>query len=91
MTANDEVTREVERELEARGWSRSRFARESGVSPAWVTRKLEGDRRWSVDDLDLLARVLGLRLTLAHEDDESGLSPAEGEERPLRAVFARAG
>jgi len=91
MTANDEVTREVERELELRGWSRSRFARESGVSPAWVTRKLEGARRWSVDDLDLLYRVLGLRLTLCHEHDASGLSPAEGDERPLAVVFANAG
>lgn len=91
MTANDEVTREVELELESRGWSRSRFARESGVSPAWVTRKLDGARRWSVDDLDLLERVLGLRLTLAHEERASGLSPAEPDERPLEAVFARAG
>lgn len=91
MTANEEVTREVERELELRGWSRSRFARESGVSPAWVTRKLEGARRWSVDDLDLLCRVLGLRLTLCHDDDASGLSPVESDERPLAVVFARVG
>jgi len=91
MTANDEVTREVERELASRGWSRSRFARESGTSPAWVTRKLEGDRRWSVDDLDLLGRVLGLRLTLSHAEDDSGLSAVETDERPLEAVFARAG
>lgn len=91
MTANDEVTREVERELELRGWSRSRFARESGVSPAWVTRKLEGDRRWSVDDMDLLCRVLGLRLTLSHENDESGLSAVETDERPLGAVLRVAG
>jgi transcriptional regulator with XRE-family HTH domain len=87
MTANEEVTREVERELEARGWSRSDFARELGVSPAWVTRRFNGERRWSVDDLDLLHDVVGLRLTLCHEQAEDGPSPHMEGERPSLSIL----
>lgn len=82
MTANDEVTARVLEELERRGWSRADFARECHLSPSWVTRRLGGDRRWTVDDLDVLARVLGLRLALVHEE-EAGVecedsTPASG-------------
>ena len=86
MTANNEVAGAVELELVARGWSRAQLARELGVSASWVTRRLDGSRRWSVDDLDVLGSVLGLRLALVHEED-AGL---EGESLRPASVVLRA-
>lgn len=58
MTSNEAVTMAVTHELERRGMTRSELGRLLGHERAWVTRKLNGMRRWSVDDLDLLAERL---------------------------------
>lgn len=60
MTSNEAVTARVCDELERLGMSRADLARAIGHERAWVTRKLNGSRRWSVDDLDVIARGLGL-------------------------------
>lgn len=60
MTTNGTVTRAVLHELERRGMTRAAFARLLNQNPAWVTHKLNGHRRWSVDDLDLVAERLGI-------------------------------
>lgn len=60
MTANDAVTKAVELELERRHMTRADLAREAGRARSWVTRHMSGERRWSVDDLDVLARGLGI-------------------------------
>jgi len=58
--ANEAVTARVVGELERLRWSRADLARALGHERAWVTRKLNGSRRWSVDDLDAVARALML-------------------------------
>jgi cyanate lyase len=60
MTSNEAVTARVVDELERLRWSRADLARAIGHERAWVTRKLNGSRRWSVDDLDTVGRALGL-------------------------------
>lgn len=62
MTANDTVSNVVLAELERRGMTRAEFGRLMGQERGWVTHKLNGHRRWSVDDLDLLAERLELPL-----------------------------
>lgn len=60
MTANEVVSAAIEHELERQGLQRQQLAARMGYAPSWVTRKLKGDRRWSVDDLDEVSRVLGV-------------------------------
>lgn len=62
MTANDLVTQRVAHELDSRAWSQSELARRVHKTPAWVSKKMSGERRWSVDDLDELARGFELPL-----------------------------
>jgi transcriptional regulator with XRE-family HTH domain len=62
MTAHATVTTVVEAELKRRRMTRADLARLLERPPAWVTQKLNGHRRWSVDDLDLLAERLELPL-----------------------------
>lgn len=60
MTTNDTVSRTVETLLASRGENRTALARGLGHSQGWVTQKLGGQRRWSMDDLDALGRYFGL-------------------------------
>lgn len=62
MTANDTITLAVEAELRRRGWTRLRLAQVLGWGSDQVTRKMNGQRRWSTDDLDLLSERLEVQL-----------------------------
>lgn len=58
MTANETVCAVIIRELDRQGITRQQFATRVGHTSAWATLKLTGKRRWSVDDLDQVSRVL---------------------------------
>jgi transcriptional regulator with XRE-family HTH domain len=60
--ANQAVTLVVLAECKRLGITRAELARRLGQRPAWVTQKLNGHRRWTVDDLDLLAERLEMPL-----------------------------
>lgn len=60
MESQRAVTERVEHELTARHMTRSELGRLLGRDRCWVTRKLNGDRLWALEDIDLLARGLGL-------------------------------
>lgn len=62
MTANDTVTAAVEAERLRRGMTRLQLAAVLGTNSPWVSRKLNGQLRWSMDDLDLLSERLGVPL-----------------------------
>lgn len=62
MDANQIVAAVVEHERAKRGLNRSQLAALLGVNPMWVSRKLNGDRAWTVEDLDLLSRKLDIPL-----------------------------
>lgn len=62
MTAQDTITAAIDAECQRRGWSRARLANELGWGRDQVTRKLSGERRWSVDDLDRVSSRLGIPL-----------------------------
>lgn len=64
MTANETVSEAVDRERQRQGLSRSGLARLLGWGPGQVTRKLDGQLRWSMDDLDLVSERLGVPLPL---------------------------
>jgi transcriptional regulator with XRE-family HTH domain len=62
MTANALVTQVVEAERARRGLTRSQLAALLGVNPMYVSRKLNGTQRWSMDDLDRISQRLGVPL-----------------------------
>lgn len=60
MTGQDVVSKQVEGVLVQRGMNRADFARAMGRGRTWATAKLNGQRRWTVDDLDEIAATLGV-------------------------------
>ena len=60
MTANDVVTAVVSRTLDERGMTRTDLARVCGRTIQWATHKMNGHRRWSLDDIDALATGLSM-------------------------------
>lgn len=48
MTANETVAAVVESERRRRGMTRLQLAALLGTNSAWVSRKLNGDREWSL-------------------------------------------
>lgn len=62
MTANQTVATVVDQERRRRGLTRLQLAALLGTNSAWVSRKLNGDRAWTMDDLDLVSERLGLPL-----------------------------
>ena len=62
MTANETVAAVLDGECRRRGWTRSQLSRALGVNTVWVSRKLNNDRGWTLDDLDLVSERLGIPL-----------------------------
>jgi transcriptional regulator with XRE-family HTH domain len=64
MSANDTITTVVNRERMRRGLNQAQLAEMLGRGDMWVSHKLNGRRRWQVDDLDLLAERLEIPLPM---------------------------
>lgn len=64
MSANGVVTAVVETERRRRGLTRSQLAELLGVNAMYVSRKLNGLQRWSMDDLDRISERLELPLPI---------------------------
>ena len=62
MTANQTVAAVVELERRRRGLTRLQLAELLGKDSGWVSKKLNGDLRWSMDDLDLVSERMGVPL-----------------------------
>jgi transcriptional regulator with XRE-family HTH domain len=62
MTANETVAAVVELERRRRGLTRLQLAAMLGTNSAWVSRKLNGDRAWTLEDMDLVSERLGVPL-----------------------------
>jgi transcriptional regulator with XRE-family HTH domain len=62
MSANDTVTAVVDNERRRRGLNRVQLAAVLGVNTVWVSRKLNGDRAWTMADLDLVSERLEVPL-----------------------------
>lgn len=60
MTTNETITSAVISELDRQSLERQELARRIGVTPAWVSKKLLGQRRWTADDMDRVAGALGV-------------------------------
>lgn len=59
---NRAVAAEINRLLTERGWSGRELARQAGIPPATVTRKLADLTAFDVDDLAKIAAALGVPL-----------------------------
>lgn len=58
--ASEWVTETVRQMIDASGVSQNETARAMGYTGAWLSRKLSGQRSWSVDELDEVARHFGV-------------------------------
>lgn len=63
MAFNDSVSDAVRHELSRLGMSQTALAARCSVSSQWVTYKLQGERRWTLDDVELVARALDIPVT----------------------------
>lgn len=66
----DTVTKQLRRAIEASGMSRYRISQETGIDQAQLSRFMSGERGFSLDALDRLCRVLGLRLRADDPKDD---------------------
>jgi transcriptional regulator with XRE-family HTH domain len=60
---SDAIAAEVRRLCAEQGMSGRKLAQSTGMTLSVVQYKLAGERPWDVDDLDVVARVLGVRVT----------------------------
>lgn len=60
MAAHETMSRAVLHELERQGLTRRELAERIGVHPSWVSNKMAGRRRWTLDDVDAVAPALGV-------------------------------
>lgn len=56
----DLLAGEVRAHLARRRWSNRQFARQLGVQPTWIDRRLNGTTPMDADDIELFAATLGL-------------------------------
>ena len=88
MTTQETVSARLDAELRKRGMSRAQLAHAAGRTPAWLTKKMQGQRRWSVDDLDVLAWALELAPSvLVKQDHRDAQVRAERDRRRLGRVY----
>lgn len=86
MTANQTVATVVEAERRRRGLTRLQLGALLGKDSGWVSKKLNGQLRWSMDDLDLVSERLGIPLPVLL------MAPVEAvtlRYRQARAVITR--
>ena len=58
-TMAEALAANVQREMEARGWSRSELARRCGWAPARITEILKGNLNYRLATVEALAKVFG--------------------------------
>lgn len=73
-------------ELEKRDWSQAELARQSNISPAQITRLLNGERGIGENGIIAIARALKLPVDLVFE--KAGLLPPKPELSPIKRKLA---
>lgn len=64
MTTQERISRNVRLLMAAHGEQQQDLARRLGISAASVSDKLKGRRRWSVDDLDIIAAAYEIEVVM---------------------------
>lgn len=64
MTTQERISRNVRMLFAAHGDDQQTAARKLGMSPSAISDKLKGRRRWSVDDLDIIAEAYEIEVVL---------------------------
>lgn len=59
-TLNDTITGEIRAELARSDISHSAFAKQCGWTPSALSRRMTGEIPWSTDELERIAKELGL-------------------------------
>ena len=68
------VAETVAGEMRRRGMSQNRLAKLIGKSQSYVSTRTRGEQSWTIDDLDAIAKALGLPNGFAILDRARGLS-----------------
>jgi len=92
MNSYEAVLRFIELAVEKRGWNQARFAKEMGMSDAWVSRVLSGDIELSVPLLLQIAEKLivppASLLPIIEVQGQDGAEPMTFEEYCRKIVQA---
>lgn len=57
---NEAITGEIRAELARRNLSQAIFAEQCGWTPSTLSRRMTGEIPWSTDELEIVAKALGL-------------------------------
>lgn len=64
-----DILTEIRQEIEKKGWSMYRVAKEAGVSQTALKRTLVGEHSPTIDTLNKIIKPLGLRISIAPLND----------------------